>query len=1799
MSKSGLAFRFWMAAFGVFLCCGAVSGAPIVQDDAVKAVRGWLKQGATRLRDSLGNTPTGVTAYRNAAGSVVYYVVDLAPSGFIIVSADDEVEPVIAFAAEGVYEPSDANPLGALVGRDLPGRLAVVRQAPQREAALSAAGPAAAQGKWRTLLDRADVAAVENGLGTVADARVYPLVASNWSQTTVSGNACYNYYTPPNAEGTAANYPSGCVATACAQLMRFWQHPTAGVGTASFNISVSGAATTRSLRGGNGAGGPYAWANMVLTPSAGTTLAQCQAIGALCHDAGVAVNMNYAAGASGTDTMKAADSLKDTFGYSNAVKGYNSANNIGPGLNAMVNPNLDAGYPVLLGISGPPGGHAIVCDGYGYDTGTLYHHCNMGWAGSQNAWYNLPTIDAGSMTFTSTYKCVYNVYVTGTGEIISGRVTDAGGAPIAGATVLALRTGGGSFSATSNARGVYALPKVPASSTYTVSCTASGYTFSNCGVNTGVSTDYDPVSGNVWGVNFTGTPASPTTTASTTTTTGTGATTTTTTGTGTTSTTTTTKTSTTTTASTTSTTSTTTTTTLPNRFYVNDGAFNEPGSVCSAPGDDMNDGWTTASPMRTVQALLNKYPTIGTGRTVWIDPGTHAGPVSVAASHAGLKLQGAGADKCVLDAGQANTALILTSIGAGEVSGLTLRNGKAQGATTAERCGGGIRVYGASTPVISNCIITVCSAASGYGGGAIYAHSASPTFVNCLLYRNTSSGGALRTYNGAVSVVNCTIADNVGGGIWRTGTGTLNVTNAIVWGNGDDLNGCAATYSCIEDGDAGAGNIKADPSFIDPAAGNYRLSGGSPCIDAANAAAALATDILGHPRRDDPGTPPDGVPYPDMGAYEFQETTPPAVLYVNDGVVAGDLFCTAPGDDNNDGWTPATPMRSIQALLNKYPKLTARTLKVDAGVYSENITLTAVRSGWRFLGAGADKVVIDGNGMGPVFSALGYAEGEISGFTIQNGSSAGSYPYQNGGGIQLLAKSSPLVANNIIRWNTASVGGCGGGLFAYSNSEPVVVNCLVYGNTRGGISFFNAGGSVVNCTVTANSVLGVGKGGTGDLFVGNCILWANGKDLNGCAAVYSCIEDGNAGTGNISASPRFVNAAAGNFALSAGSPCIDAASPDYAPPTDILGNARLDDAGVAPNGQDWPDMGAYEFQGDSAGAVVYVNDAAIAQAGSLCTAAGNDANDGLSPAAPMRTVQAALDKYPALGAGKTLWIDPGTYVGNVVVGPGHAGLKIQGAGASRTILDGAKKNTVLVLNGFGSGVVAGLTLRNGLAHGMTLLECSGGGIRLTGASTPVISACIVKSCASSASATGFGGGAIYSADASVTITDCLLYGNTGANGTILAANGVVSVRNCTVADNATGGGIWRVGSGALTVRNSIVWEAAGDDLNNCMASYSCIQDGDSGTRNISADPLFANPSAGNYTLAAGSPCIDTAYPVGVSLLDLAGNPRRDDAGMPPNGAAMPDMGAFEFTGDTQNSIVYVNDSSTGEPGSLCLAPGNDLNHGFSPRLPMRTIQGALNKYPTFGVGKTVSVDPGVYSENVAIASTHAGLKIRGAGASRSVVDGRQTNPVISAVGFGAGQITGFTLRNGKAQGTTTADKCGGGARFSGASTPLLADCIIKGCSATTGYGGGAVFVNGASATLRNCLIYGNSSSGGAVRSADADVAVLNCTIANNTGGGIWQTGTSGAVTVTNCIVWGNGDDLNGCAATCSCIEDGDAGTGNLAANPSFVDAAAGDYHLNSGSPCIDKGTATGAPATDLDGDARDATPDMGAYEYPS
>lgn len=477
---------------------GTLVAKPMRAHQAGKAVSGWLRRDTRPLGAVIGQNILSIDSFEDDDGQTLYHVVNLEPSGFVIVAADDAIEPVIAFANNGTYDDTDENVLSELVNRDIGNRMALVRSQSSGFGADSKRVKKS-KAKWRMFEGLAEgVSAL--GIGSVSDIRIDPFVQTRWGQLDACGQYCYNYYTPNH-------YYAGCVAITMAQVMKYFEYPTSAIGVNTFTIYVNGVEQTANTRGGDGFGSPYNWAQMVFNPDCGSYSDDSwQAIGALCYDAGLAVRMKYTSSVSTTDTRRAKNALVATFGYTNAVKAYNVGENIGPNLIDMVNPNLDARIPVILGITGSSGGHAVVCDGYGYNSSSLYHHLNMGWDGDDNAWYNLPNIDS-SPAYSSIYKCIYNIRPStpGDGEMISGRVFDVDGNPLADATVYAEMIDNSLwFSVTTDVRGIYAFADLDSFTEYTVTAVADGLTFDPQDVNTGTSSNNSSACGNIGGVDFQG-----------------------------------------------------------------------------------------------------------------------------------------------------------------------------------------------------------------------------------------------------------------------------------------------------------------------------------------------------------------------------------------------------------------------------------------------------------------------------------------------------------------------------------------------------------------------------------------------------------------------------------------------------------------------------------------------------------------------------------------------------------------------------------------------------------------------------------------------------------------------------------------------------------------------------------------------------------------------------------------------------------------------------------------------------------------------------------------------------------------------------------------------------------------------------------------------------------------------------------------------------------------------------------------------------------------------------------------------
>ncbi len=132
-------------------------------------------------------------------------------------------------------------------------------------------------------------------------------------------------------------------------------------------------------------------------------------------------------------------------------------------------------------------------------------------------------------------------------------------------------------------------------------------------------------------------------------------------------------------------------------------------------------------------------------------------------------------------------------------------------------------------------------------------------------------------------------------------------------------------------------------------------------------------------------------------------------------------------------------------------------------------------------------------------------------------------------------------------------------------------------------------------------------------------------------------------------------------------------------------------------------------------------------------------------------------------------------------------------------------------------------------------------------------------------------------------------------------NASLTIAHCTLFNNMAdehGGGIFSDDS-QLKVVSSVIWGNSPEQIwvsGDIEISYSDVQGGYSGTNNIDADPAFTNPSLGDLSLKANSPCIDAALGTTAPLTDILGNSRVDDPATTNTGVGPPwaDIGAYEF-----------------------------------------------------------------------------------------------------------------------------------------------------------------------------------------------------------------------------------------------------------------------------------------------------------------
>lgn len=405
--------KTWPVIVGILLIFSSAFGASITPELAQKAAATQLKvltqtkllYATRRLQSSNNETSTThsiseVRSLSNEQGKILAYVLILEPTGYIVVSPDTDIRPVIAYSLDRDFPFVDTpdNALLHLVFSDMGNRLnalgLITDEYKEKNLVL-----------WEQYLEGNQVL-----LDDASDSEQWgPYITTAWRQ----GNP-YNKYCPIDPE-TGSRSVVGCVATAMAQIINYWGYPS----SVRFDEDDSYETYTRSIKIDE----DHDLYDFPSFDELNQMLSEIDYddeddIAALNFAVGIAVTMDYASDGSGAVAL--AYDFTGKFGYANADDMSSSSNYF---YDVLKN-GMKQGRPAWLSVDKEEdenSGHAIIADGY-KDTGE--YHLNFGWGGTYNDWYFLPegmpsgydTVNRGILNI---YPYVFNssiLYVDGDAE---------------------------------------------------------------------------------------------------------------------------------------------------------------------------------------------------------------------------------------------------------------------------------------------------------------------------------------------------------------------------------------------------------------------------------------------------------------------------------------------------------------------------------------------------------------------------------------------------------------------------------------------------------------------------------------------------------------------------------------------------------------------------------------------------------------------------------------------------------------------------------------------------------------------------------------------------------------------------------------------------------------------------------------------------------------------------------------------------------------------------------------------------------------------------------------------------------------------------------------------------------------------------------------------------------------------------------------------------------------------------------------------------------------------------------------
>ncbi|MEG1951988.1 MAG: C10 family peptidase [Bacteroidales bacterium] len=296
-----------------------------------------------------------------------YYIFNVGQNqGFVIIAGDDAINPVLAYSGSGRFSVEN-----------MPNNLKYWLN------------------QYTMWVQQAQTKKLSNNDSAISKINAFPKTKSsivvNPLLKTIQYDQMHPYHLLCPSDKGGDHYPTGCVATALAQIAKFYQYPSQGKESITYITETLKLKLTT-----NFSEHTYDWANMLTDyqSQSNYTPTQSTAIATLMRDIGYASKMDYDQDASGAYDLDALYGMIRFLNYDVASlfltrDFYNIEE-----WTALIKDNLDNQHPLYYSGAGDLGAHAFVCDGYD-DAG--FFHFNWGWGGSSNGYFVLDHLDPPSL----------------------------------------------------------------------------------------------------------------------------------------------------------------------------------------------------------------------------------------------------------------------------------------------------------------------------------------------------------------------------------------------------------------------------------------------------------------------------------------------------------------------------------------------------------------------------------------------------------------------------------------------------------------------------------------------------------------------------------------------------------------------------------------------------------------------------------------------------------------------------------------------------------------------------------------------------------------------------------------------------------------------------------------------------------------------------------------------------------------------------------------------------------------------------------------------------------------------------------------------------------------------------------------------------------------------------------------------------------------------------------------------------------------------------------------------------------